>query len=105
MNNRQPFQYTLLVLLIPLVLVAFLATVIYTFRVGTIVPTPTPSVSPTTTSPSSTPVAESEARYPDQAYITDGIIIFGVIIVAIVLFGVAHGNRVAIRGLPKPGRK
>jgi hypothetical protein len=96
MNSRQLSQYFITALLIFLILAALLVGAIYTFAVGTPQPTPTPSVN---LNPTSTLLAvpEPAAQYPDQAHITDGIIVLGTIIVAIILFGILWGRRMTIR--------
>jgi hypothetical protein len=96
MNGRQFPQYFLTALFIFLVLAALVAGAIYTFAVGTPLSTPTASVNPKPTS-SIMPEPQPPPQYPDQARITDGVIVLGIIIVAIILFGIAWGRRMTIR--------
>ena len=96
MNRRQFPQYFITALFIFLILAALLIGAIYTFAVGEPQPTPTPTVNlnPAYTL---TVLPEPAAQFPDQARITDGIIILGMIIVAIILFGIVWGRRMTIR--------
>lgn len=96
MNRRQFPQYFITALFIFLILAALLVGAIYTFAVGNPQPTPTPSVNLIATS-SITVMPEPAAQFPDQARITDGIIVLGTIIVAIILFGIVWGRRAIIR--------
>jgi hypothetical protein len=65
--------------------------------------TPTPTFTPTQT-PNLTET-ETASQYPGQTHITDGVIVFGIIIVAIILIGLAWGRWMTTRRLPKPGGK
>ena len=96
MNSRQFPQYFITALFIFLILAALLVGTIYTFAVGTPQPTPTPTGNLNPTS-ALTAVPEPAAQFPDQARITDGIIVLGTIIVAIILFGIVWGRRMTIR--------
>jgi hypothetical protein len=94
MNSRRFFQFGTPALLITFILLALVASVFYTMAVGTTKPTPTISKIPNQT-PFTTPMPLPAPQYPDQAYITDGIIVFGIINVAIIIFGIALGRRMA----------
>jgi hypothetical protein len=108
MKTSPPTQYFVTGLLIFLVLVALIAGAFYTFTVGWPKPTPVPTVTvrphPTSTAfasrnPTITPELPPAPvpQYPEQAHITDGIIVMGIIIVAIILFGIAWGGRMKRR--------
>jgi hypothetical protein len=92
MNNRQ-FPYIFVpILLILLLLCAFMASAYYTFAVGSYRPTPTATMNLHLKPPSAqTPALASE--YPDQAHITDGIMLWGIITTAIIIVGVFYGRR------------
>jgi hypothetical protein len=96
MNRRQFSQYFITALFIFLILAALLVGAIYTFAVGNpqSTPTPTGNLNPTSTL---TAAPEPASKFPDQAHITDGIIVLGTIIVAIILFGIVWGRRMIIR--------
>jgi hypothetical protein len=69
--------------------------------------TPTQTPSPTFT-PSQTPTMNATqwaSQFPEQVHITDGVIIFALIIIAIIHFGMAIGLGRKIRHKPKPGRE
>lgn len=96
MNTRQTSHTILSALLIFLILLTFTASVFYTFIVGKPGPAlpPTPTFDPTS---SATPLPPPASQYADQVHITDGLIVMGISIVAIILFGAAWGRRMAIR--------
>ncbi len=96
MNSRQFPQYFITALLIFLILAALLIGAIYTFAVGNPQPTSTPTINLNATY-TLTVLPEPSAQYPEQARITDGIIVLGTIIVAIILFGIVWGRRMIIR--------
>ena len=97
-------KYLIPILLITLVLVVLALTIYSTFQVGSLKPTPAiPSNSYPPSSPTSIP--EGASQYYDQAHITDGIIVFGIIITLIILFDIAWGRRMSLRSLRiSPGR-
>jgi len=97
-------KYLIPILLITLVLVVLALTIYSTFQVGSLRPTAAIS---TNSSPPSSPasIPAGASQYPDQAHITDGIIVFGIIITVIILFDIAWGRRMSLRPLQKPGRK
>jgi hypothetical protein len=95
MNNRQLSYIFVPILLIFLLVVAFIASEYYTFTVGTPKPTPTATMNfhlrlPTTQTPS------LASEYPDQAHITDGIVLWGIIITAIIIVGIFYGRRMTM---------
>jgi hypothetical protein len=96
MNSRRFSQYFITALFFFLILAALLIGAIYTFAVGNppLTPTPTVDLNPASTLTFSPGPA---AQFPDQARITDGIIVLGTIIVAIILFGIIWGRRMTIR--------
>ena len=94
-----PSKYLIPVLLIVLILAVLTSTIFYTFQVGTVKPAPATSANPNSSSSITGP--RPEERYPDQAYITDGITLFGSIIVAILLFDIAWGRRMTTRAASK----
>jgi hypothetical protein len=96
MNTRPTSQYILATLLIFLILLTFAASVFYTFTVGKPGPAlpPSPTFDPTS---SATPLPPPASQYADQVHITDGVIVMGIIIVAIILFAAAWGRRMALR--------
>lgn len=96
-----PSKYLIPILLIMLILAVLASTIFYTFQVGSIKPAPATSPNPNSI-PSSITGPKPEERYPDQAHITDGIILFGLIIVATILFDIAWGRRMTIRSPRKP---
>jgi heme/copper-type cytochrome/quinol oxidase subunit 4 len=95
MKSRRFSQYFITALFIFLILAALLVGAIYTFAVGNYPSTPTPTAN---LNPASTLTVEPEptAQFPDQARISDGIIVMGTIIVAIILFGIIWGRRMTI---------
>jgi hypothetical protein len=95
MNNRQFSHIFVPILLIFLLVVAFVASEYYTFAVGSLKPAPTATLNfhlKRTTTP--TPALASE--YPDQAHITDGIMLWGIIITAIIIVGIFYGRRMTM---------
>jgi hypothetical protein len=99
-----PSKYLIPILLILLLIAVLTSTIFYTFRVGSIKPEPAASVNPNSTA-SSIPGPKPEDQYPDQAHITDRIILFGLIIMAIILFDIAWGRQMTNRSVPKPPRR
>jgi len=97
-----PSKYLIPILLILLILAVLTSTIFYTFQVGSLQPAAATSTHPNSTS---TLAPKPEDRYPDQAHITDGIALFGLIIVAIILFDIAWGRQMTIRSVPKPPGK
>jgi len=97
-------KYLIPILLIVLVLAVLALTIYSTFQVGRLKPTP---AIPTSSHPlsSSTHIPEGVSLYPDQVHITDGIIVFGIIITVIILFDIAWGRRMSFRPPSKSGRK
>jgi hypothetical protein len=94
-------KYLIPILLITLVLVVLTVTIYSTFQVGALKPTSTiSSTSLQSSSPAKTP--EGASQYPDQAHITDGILVFGIIVTLIILFDLAWGRRMSLRSLRKP---
>ncbi|MGD0879617.1 MAG: hypothetical protein ABSA01_15915 [Anaerolineales bacterium] len=92
MNNRRFSHIFVPILLIFLLAVAFVASEYYTFTVGSLKPAPTATLNihlKRTTTPTLAPASE----YPDQAHITDGILLWGIIIIAIIIIGVFYGRR------------
>ena len=99
-----PSKYLIPILLIILILAVLTSTIFYTFQVGSFKPAPATSPNPNSTSSSITG-PKPEDRYPDQVHITDGITLFGLIIVAIILFDIAWGRQMTTRSLLKPPSK
>jgi hypothetical protein len=59
--------------------------------------TPSPTRTPTITSSPTPTLIEFYALFPGQVHITDGIILFAVIIVAIIILGVIWGGGLKVR--------
>lgn len=95
-------KYLIPILLIVLILAVLALTIYSTFQVGRLKPS---AAIPTSSLSSSTNIPEGAAQYPDQVHITDGIIVFGIIITVIILFDIAWGRRMSFRPPSKSGRK
>jgi hypothetical protein len=92
MNNRQLSYILVPILLIFLLMVAFVASEYYTFAVGSPRPTPTATMN-FHLKPPATQTPSLASEYPDQAHITDGIFLWGIIIAAIIIVGIFYGRR------------
>jgi len=99
-----PSKYLIPILLILLLIAVLTSTIFYTFQVGSFQLVPATSANSNSTA-SSVPGPKPEDRYPDQAHITDGITLFGLIIMAIILFDIAWGRQMTNRSVPKPPRR
>ena len=97
-------KYLIPSLLIILVLAVLASAIFHTFQVGNLKQL-TETTSKAQPTPSAYSYAEEAAEYPGQAHITDGILVFGIIIVGILLFDIAWGGRTSQQRMPKPGRK
>jgi polyferredoxin len=93
--NKRPLSYIFLpIFLIILLVVTFIASAYYTFAIGAPRPTPTPAVEiKSQLSSSPTPTPDLASQYADQAHFTDGILLWGIIIGAIIIVGVFYGRR------------
>ena len=99
-----PSKYLIPILLTMLILAVLTSTIFYTFQVGSFQPAAAAIANPNSSS-SSIPGPRPEDRYPDQVHITAGITLFGLIILAIILFDIAWGRQMTFRSLPKtPGK-
>jgi hypothetical protein len=92
MNNRHFSNIFVPILLIFLLVVAFIASEYYTFTVGSLKPMPTATLN-LHIKRTTTPTLDLASEYPDQAHITDGIILWGIITTAIIIVGVFYGRR------------
>jgi hypothetical protein len=67
--------------------------------------TPTQTLTPTLTQTPTPTEIEFFALYPGQAHITDGIIVFAIIIVVVIISGIVWGGGMKIQRRAKPGSK
>jgi hypothetical protein len=105
MNRSTYIIPTLVILLILLILAVLTSTIYYTYSIGRIKPAAAiPSNSASFSASSNTPLKLAD-RYPDQAHITDGILLFGMIIVAVILFDTAWGWQIRPRKARRTHRK
>ena len=86
-----PSKYLIPILLILLILAVLTSTIFYTFQVGSVKPASATATNPNSSSSIAGP--QPKDRYPDQVHITVGITLFGLIIVAILLFDIAWGRQ------------
>jgi hypothetical protein len=106
MMNRSTYIIpTLVILLILLILAVLTSTIYYTYSIGRIKSVEAIPLNPGSPSTSpNTPVKLAD-RYPDQVHIMDGILLFGMVIVAVILFDTAWGWQIQPRKRRRTHRK
>jgi hypothetical protein len=105
MNRSTYIIPTLVILLILLILAVLTSTIYYTYSIGRIKPATATTANPGSTSTSSNTALKPADRYPDQVHITDGILLFGMVIVAVILFDTAWGWQIRPRKVRRMRRK
>jgi hypothetical protein len=105
MNRSTYIIPTVVILLILLILAVLTSTIYYTYTIGQIKPAAETLLYPGSSSASSNPPLKLADRYPDQVHIMDGILLFGMVIVAVILFDTAWGWQIWPRKARRTHRK